>query len=85
MVKCLPADELPPGITSDDIEVDIADYFDIISGTSVGCIVALYIGTKGGVTGELLKELGSTARPGSAQGIADIIYSTASEVFPRRW
>lgn len=85
MFAWLPPDQLPPGISANDIEVDVADYFDIISGTSVGSIVALYVGTKGGDSRELLKEIGSTARPGSAQGIVDIIYNRADLVFQSPW
>lgn len=85
LTQCLCAfhsDHLPPDMTAKNMEVDVADYFDIISGTSVGSIVALYMGTKGGQSEKLLKEIGSNARPGSAQGIVDIIYYRAGMVFP---
>jgi len=34
----------------DDIHIHLADYFDVISGTSTGAIVATYLATKGGST-----------------------------------
>lgn len=39
-------------LTADDLKVDLADFFDLLSGTSTGAILAAFLATKGGACEE---------------------------------
>lgn len=70
----------------ENIEIDLADYFDIISGTSIGSILALYFATKGANSKAVLDKIGLPhLRSGSAEGIAKIIRHKADEIFSSPW
>ncbi|GMH38941.1 hypothetical protein BSKO_06839 [Bryopsis sp. KO-2023] len=72
-------------IKGKEIQIDMADFFDCISGTSVGCIVALYLASKGGSDScnEEIRRLG--IRPGSVEGIVKLIEKNSEIIFPSPW
>ncbi|GMH35230.1 hypothetical protein BSKO_03098 [Bryopsis sp. KO-2023] len=79
-------DLLPEEAKGKKIEVDLADYFNCISGTSVGSIVALYLASKGGDCAKLFEEYGwDDIRCGSVEGIVKLIEKRAEDVFPPPW
>lgn len=76
------------GIADGDFEVDLADYFDLIAGTSIGSIIGLYLATRGAGSGGLFLEddflnyPGPPVRPGTPEGIEALFRLRGDDIFP---
>ncbi|CAD7700248.1 unnamed protein product [Ostreobium quekettii] len=82
------------GKASGDFEVDLADYFDLIAGTSIGSIIATYLTTRGGRSAGMLEEqefvdwageVGQPLRPGTPGALEAIFKFKSDEIFPHSW
>ncbi|KAG2501439.1 hypothetical protein HYH03_001222 [Edaphochlamys debaryana] len=64
-------------------DVDIADFFDQLAGTSTGGLLALYLAAKGGKLEENTLKAGKKlkSRPGSASGASDFYMDNGIRIF----
>ncbi|CAD7700031.1 unnamed protein product, partial [Ostreobium quekettii] len=78
------------GLAEGDFEIDLADYFDMVAGTSIGSITALYLASRGAASGEVLRSPeflevtgGTPARQGSVAAVEALFRAQAKVIFPK--
>eukprot|EP00803_Ostreobium_quekettii_P009931 evm.model.scf_513EXC.3 EVM.evm.TU.scf_513EXC.3 scf_513EXC:65915-68059(-) len=77
----------------ENFEIDLADYFDMIAGTSIGSIIATYLTTRGGCSEGLLEEPEFVdyarenwpLRKGTPGALEAIFRLRSKDIFPKPW